>query len=93
MLHLMAKDDVIARFVYKTPAHTYQCARFTDWFRSYLNTQRAETEKSITYNNYFKSKFESILKSLIYLERVEAKFRQFAEEDKAAYERAVAEEG
>lgn len=52
-----------------------------------------ETEKSTQYNNYFKAKFESILKSLIYLDRVEAKFTLFAAEELAAYERAKAEEG
>lgn len=52
-----------------------------------------ETEKSTQYNNYFKAKFESILKSLIYLDRVEAKFTLFAAEKLAAYERAKAEEG
>ena len=36
MLHLMTKDDTIARFVYNQPPQTYQFARFTDWFRIYL---------------------------------------------------------
>lgn len=36
MLSLMAKDDVIARFVYNAAPPTYQSARFTDWIRPYL---------------------------------------------------------
>jgi len=59
----------------------------------YLENQRQETEKSIAYNNYFKAKFESINKSLGYLEKVEEKFKIFAEEEKTAYERVKAEEG
>ena len=93
MLHLMIKDDVIARFVYNTPPHTYQFARFTDWFRNYLENQRQDTERSQGYNSYFKNKFDSIVKSLGYLERVEEKLKRFEEEDKLAYERAKNEEG
>jgi len=93
MLHLMIKDDVIARFVYNTPPHTYQFARFTDWFRNYLENQKQDTERSQGYNSYFKNKFDCIVKSLGYLERVEEKFKRFEEEDKIAYERAKSEEG
>ena len=93
MLHLMIKDDVIARFVYNTPPHTYQFARFTDWFRNYLENQKQDTERSQSYNSYFKNKFDCIVKSLGYLERVEEKFKRFEEEDKIAYERAKSEEG
>ena len=93
MLHLMIKDDVIARFVYNTPPHTYQFARFSDWFRGYLENQRTDTERSQGYNSYFKNKFDAIVKSLGYLERVEEKFKRFQEEDRLAYERAKSEEG
>ena len=77
MLHLMSKDEAIARFVYKTAPPTYQSARFTDWIRPYLENQRGETEKAGSYNSYFKNKLESILKSLIYLERFEEKDKVF----------------
>ena len=36
LLSLMRKDNDIALFVYSLPSYTYQCARFTDWFRPYL---------------------------------------------------------
>jgi hypothetical protein len=36
MLSLMAKDDTIALFVYKSAPPTYQSSRFVDWIRPYL---------------------------------------------------------
>ena len=36
MLSLMAKDDDIARFVYRSAPPTYQMARYSDWIRPYL---------------------------------------------------------
>jgi len=84
----MSKDDAIARFVYKTSPPTYQSARFTDWIRPYLQTQQVETEKSGSYNSYFKNKYEAVLKSLTYLTRYEEKVKLFQEEELAAYEKA-----
>jgi hypothetical protein len=86
MLHLMAKDEIIARFVYKTAPPNYQSARFTDWIRPYLESQRMETEKSGSYNSYFKNKYEAVLKSLIYLQRFEEKVKVFQEEERTALE-------
>jgi hypothetical protein len=36
LLSLMRKDEVIAKYLYHLPSFTYQGARFTDWFRPYL---------------------------------------------------------
>ena len=74
LLHLMSKDDAIARFVYTTAPPTYQSARFTDWMRPYLETQKSEVEKSNSSNSYFKNKYDATCKSLGYLDKVEAKF-------------------
>lgn len=93
MLSLMASDDAIGRFVYQTPPHTYQFARFTDWFAYYLENQRQDTEKSSSYNSYFKNKHDSVVKSLAYLERVQERFKVYKEEERAAYERAKTEDG
>lgn len=38
MLSLMAKDDVIARFIYKSGPPSYQYARYVDWIRPYLES-------------------------------------------------------
>jgi len=36
MLSMMAKDEDIARFVFKSAPPTYQMARYSDWIRPYL---------------------------------------------------------
>lgn len=82
----MSKDDVIARFVYNTTPPTYQSARFTDWMLPYLASQRAETEKSGSYTSYFKHKYESVLKALIYFKKFEIKAEEFQKEQQEAYE-------
>lgn len=66
MLSLMAKDELIARYVYRQAPPTYQGARYTDWIRPYLEYQRSEVERTNSYA-YFKAKHESILKAIEYL--------------------------
>ena len=39
LIKLCLSDDGIARYVYSMPAHTYQYARYVDWFREYLEDQ------------------------------------------------------
>jgi len=43
LLSLMRKDQTIAYFFYHLPSYTYQCARFTDWFRPYLTEQLSDS--------------------------------------------------
>ena len=88
MLSLMAKDDTIASFVYKSAPPTYQSSRFIDWIRPYLDVQRAETERSNSYNSYFKAKYDSIIKSLKYLDLFEEKVKAFKEQERQQYEAA-----
>jgi hypothetical protein len=66
MLSLMAKDEKVARYVYSQAPPTYNCARYTDWIRPYLEYQKAEVERTNSYA-YFKAKHDAILKSLEYL--------------------------
>jgi hypothetical protein len=63
MISLMAKDEDIARFVYRAAPATYQTARYSDWIRPYLEGQRAEIERTTAYS-YFKNKFDTIVRSL-----------------------------
>jgi hypothetical protein len=70
MLSLMAKDDDIAKFVYHSAPPTYQQARYSDWIRPYLEHQKADVERSSSYQ-YYKNKHETILKSLKLLEQYE----------------------
>jgi transposase len=87
MLSLMAKDDVIARFVFHAAPHCYQISRYSDWIRPYLEYQKSEVERANSYA-YFKNKHDAILKSMTYLEKFEEKVVKFREEEKEAYERA-----
>lgn len=59
----MAKDELIARFVYNTAPPTYQNSRYSDWIRPYLEYQKQEVERANSYA-YFKNKHDAILKSL-----------------------------
>jgi hypothetical protein len=69
----MAKDEDIARYVYNAAPPTYQCSRYSDWIRPYLEYQKSEVERAGSYS-YFKGKHDAILKSLNYLERFENKW-------------------
>ena len=88
MISLMAKDDDIARFVYRSAPATYQMARYSDWIRPYLENQKAEIERSTGYS-YFKAKFDTIVKALSLLEKYEEKCLQFKQQDQANVDRIV----
>lgn len=45
LMSMSLKDEVIAKYLYRMQPHTYQYARFTDWFASYVNSQKDEMEK------------------------------------------------
>ena len=91
MLSLMAKDEQIARFVYESAPPTYQSARYSDWIRPYLESQRAEVERANSYA-YFKAKHEAIIKSLEYLGKFEDKCAVYREEEKERYEKIKEED-
>jgi hypothetical protein len=81
----MSKDEDIARFVYNTSPVTYQTARFTDWFRPYLESQLVDSQKSYNYSGFFKNKYDNIVKALGYLAKFEEKTQQFRAEELAGY--------
>lgn len=73
MLSLMAKDELIARYVYNAAPPTYQSSRYSDWIRPYLEYQKADVERTNMYA-YNKQKYDNILKSLEYLNLFETKW-------------------
>ena len=81
MLSLMAKDDVIAKFVSQSAPYNYSLSRYSDWIRPYLEFQKTEVERSNSYS-YFKNKHDAILKSISYLEKFEEKITIFKEEER-----------
>jgi hypothetical protein len=88
LLSLMAKDEDIARFIYRSAPPTYQMARYTDWIRPYLLYQRSEAERTSSYT-YYKTKYENILKSIKYLDTFEDNFvAKFHQEELEALEKA-----
>ena len=77
----MRKDDAIARFVYHLPPASYQCARFTDWFRPYLEEQLADPQRgSAAQNQYFRTKYDLLAKALAHLNALAPTFAAFEQE-------------
>ena len=72
----MAKDDKIAKFVYRAYPPTYATTRFTDWIRPYLENKKGDAQKNASYA-YMKQKYETIMKSLQFLTQYEQKVQQF----------------
>jgi len=80
LLSLCAKDDEIARFIYNTAPPTYQHARFSDWFRGYLQNQMEEVNsKNLSTYSYYANRIPSLKKALAHLEVYEEKCKTFAE--------------
>jgi len=78
LLSLMRKDSAVAHFIYHLPAHTYQCARFTDWFRPYLEEQLADPSRSsVAANQYMRNKYDLLTKALAHLDALEPVFAEF----------------
>ena len=74
----MRKDHTIAHFFYHMPSYTYQCARFTDWFRPYLTERLAESSRPYIQSTYLKNKCDLIQKALTHLDALEPTFEEFA---------------
>ena len=51
LLSLMRKDREIALYVYNLPPWSYQSARFTDWFRPYLEEQLNDPSRASASTN------------------------------------------
>jgi len=80
LLSLCAKDDDIARFIYNTAPPTYQNARFSDWFRGYLQNQMEEcNSKNLSTYSYYANRIPVLKKALAHLEVYEEKCKTFAE--------------
>jgi len=87
LLSLMRKDRVVADFVYQLPPHTYQYARFADWFRPYLEEQLADQSKSsVATTQYFRNKHDLLVKALAHLDALEPVFAELetAQKEKLA---------
>lgn len=90
LLSLMKKDKVIARYIYHLPPPTYQSARFTDWFRPYLEEQLNDPSRaSASSNQYFKHKYELLNKAIAHLDALQPVFDVFEMEQKQKLEQVL----
>ena len=90
----MRKDHGIARFVYHLPPSTYQCARFTDWFRPYLEEQLADPSRaSASTNQYFKNKYDLLAKAVAHLDALEPTFAEFEREQRDLLSKCITQGG
>lgn len=81
LLSVMRKDNEIARFIYHLPPSTYQCARFTDWFRPYLQEHMNDPQRQAASTNaYYRSKYELLGKAMKHLDALEPTFEEFKKE-------------
>jgi hypothetical protein len=85
MLSLMAKDDVIARFIYKSSPPSYQYSRYVDWIRPYLESQKSDLERTSSYT-YMKQKYDTVIKSLKLYTQFEERAAIYSAEEKQAYD-------
>ncbi len=84
----MAKDEQVARYVYSQAPPTYNCSRYTDWIRPYLEYQKSEVERTNSYA-YFKAKHDAILKALEYLHLFEERWVTiYRDEEEAGLKKA-----
>lgn len=91
LLSLMRKDESIARYVYHLPPCTYQCARFTDWIRPYIDEQLVDPSRaSVATNMYLRSKFKLLEKASAHLEALEPLFEKFNQEQMSKLEKSLA---
>lgn len=52
LLSLADKDDVIARYIWSAHPPTYMYARYSDWFREYVDSQNMVLKQTANANNY-----------------------------------------
>ena len=63
---------------------SYQFAKYTDWIKPYLLSQKADMERTNSYH-YYRQRYDTILKSLTLIDEFEKQAPKFHEENKVAY--------
>jgi hypothetical protein len=72
LLSLCVKDQDIARFVYRTAPPTYQYARYSDWFRGYIEGQKSELDNTnMSTYSYYQNRIIAVNKAYDLLEKFE----------------------
>lgn len=82
LISLCLKDIDIARYIYRQAPPSYQYARYSDWFKSYIELQQQELEKStMAAYTYYQARAKATQKAVILLKQFEDISNRFAEED------------
>lgn len=71
LLMLITKDHAIATFFSELPGPTYCLARYTDWFRPYLQRQHEDDAKYGHVGGCSTQKVENVVKCLSLIELYE----------------------
>ena len=74
LLALIAQDEVVAKYFSELPGPTYCLARYTDWFKPYLEKQLADA-KGGSHASYSTQREETVVKCLSLYERYESFLR------------------
>ena len=85
LIQLCLKDIEIARYIYRQAPPSYQYSRYSDWFKSYIETQQMELEKSsMAAYSYYQARVKATQKAVILLSQFDEVSKRFADEDMAA---------
>lgn len=85
LLSLADKDDTIARYIWNGLPACYIYARYSDWFKEYIESQRQVIATTANANNYsfFQTRIKALEKAVVLFTKFEEKTAKFAEEEKA----------
>jgi hypothetical protein len=76
LLEIIVENQFLSEYVFNLDPPTYQYARFTDWFRPYLNKRIKEIKRNMQYRHSTK-KQECVIKCFAYLEVYEKALKQY----------------
>lgn len=79
-MSLCIKDSTIAAYMYRMAPHTYQYARYTDWFGNYISGQKDEMEKMSGYA-YYQDRIKTTSRAVLMLDKFEKVLEQYQLED------------
>ena len=71
LLNLIVQDETIAEYFADLPGPTYCLARYTDWFKPYLEKQLSDAKKGYS-GTYSTTKEETVVKCLSLYDKYEA---------------------
>jgi len=76
LLEIIVENQFLSEYMFNLDPPTYEYARFTDWFRPYLEKELEKARRNMTYRHSTK-KEEQIVKCFSFLEVYEAKLRKY----------------